>query len=621
MLRGARVVVVGWLAVACSAPLAQPEPAVPEPASPEPAPQEPRPRPVPTPLEAKPAEARLAEPTHSEPVPAEPVPAESTPPEPVSAAPELPERVPAAPKPPERVPAAPKPPEPTPPEPVPNEPVPPESSPPQPAPPAPAPPRDPTRAAAEVLRRRLGLEPGPAGSVPSGPPVIEPPAAAPPGSSPDPVAAPEPAQREPSAPPPAVAPAIAAREPTRRLDGTIATRYRARHGAGATDQDVVTRWNVDFGDPDKDAFTAHLRARGFWNADGTRRDDPFLGLDHSFGDELHARLYGGHVDLHRHGEVHLLRLGRQDLVESPVALTFDGAYAESRRWLGPTQLWLAAFAGVPVHQFEASRHGDFVAGAAAGFVPWRGGRVRLDAMHLRDEFLAVDHRDDLIALRWWQTFQGVSLRGMHSWQDGRARDLLVAADADLPGGLRATAAVRELLSTQRQQVTELDPFWTIGFDYLPYRQWEGTLRRPFGQHLVLGLGADVRRLATGAEPGPFNREFERVFADASWQDLFVAGLTLSVAASLWNATGEDVRTLTGELAYRPDRDLRLVLGSGYDLFRYDAWQGGDRLHVRSWFVRAERRFTKALLLDGGYELMRDDFDEFHVFRLGVTWTF
>ena len=99
------------------------------------------------------------------------------------------------------------------------------------------------------------------------------------------------------------------------------------------------------------------------------------------------------------------------------------------------------------------------------------------------------------------------------------------------------------------------------------------------------------------------------------------GLSLSIAGSLWNSTGEDFRTLTGELVYRPDRDLRLSLGSGYDLFRYDVFDARERLHVRSWFVRAERRLDASLRVDGGYELQRDDFDEFHVFRLGVTWTF
>ena len=559
------------------------------------------------------------------------------------------------------------------------QPAPPPAPPPQPQPAPPAPPAviDPTRAAADLLRRRLGLQSGPQGQPPSGPPAVPPPAPAP--AQPvdpavDPAVAPaelQPQEPQPSPPPnapPVQDPTRAAAEALRRLlpnakppavapipnasgtpepvlpgtdpvaetaasasaklppattpvRGTFSTRYRARHGGGATDQDVVSRLEVDVGDRERDAVTAHLRVRSFWNADGTRRDDPFPGLDHSFGDSWNTRLYAGHLDVHRQGELQLARLGRQDLDETPTTLQFDGLRLDSRSWAGPTRLWFSAYAGVPVHQFEQTRHGDLVAGVATGFVPWQGGRVRLDGMRIEDEFLALDRQDDLLGARWWQQLAGVTLNGLHTWRDGKPRDLVLGGRGELPLAVQCDISWRELLTTQRQQVTELDPFWLIGFDYAPYRQLGATLRRDLSTQWSIGVGADLRRLRDGSDERGFNREFERWFADLACNDLFVRGLSLSIAASLWNSTGEDFRTLTGELVYRPDRDLRLSLGSGYDLFRYDVFDARERLHVRSWFVRAERRLDASLRVDGGYELQRDDFDEFHVFRLGVTWTF
>ena len=549
---------------------------------------------------------------------------------------------------------------------------------PQPAPtqtpPAPTPPPiDPTNAAAELLRRRLGLVPGPQGQPPAGPPPTPPP-----GSTPVPAAT----AQDPAAPPPATPgqqpqsqqpqsqqtqpqqPAAAVQDPTQQaaealrrllpnakppeiapvagqvnpeppapaprlpeptasttlpLQGSLWTRYRARHGGGATDQDVVARLGVDIGRSDKDTVTAHLRARGFLNADGRRRDDPFPGLDQSFGDEWNGRLYAAHVDVHRQGALELARLGRQDLDETPTTLQFDGLRVDSVR-MGASKVWLSAYGGIPVHQFEASRHGDAVLGLAGGFVPWQAARLRFDGMHLRDDYLALDRRDDLLSVRWWQNVGEVQLHGLHTWRDGVPRDLQVGSRGELLA-VGWSLDYRELLSTQRQQVTELDPFYTIGFEYSPYRQLDATLRREVLPGVELGVGADLRRLRDEADQSAFNREFERGHVDVTWSDVLLRGLSLSVSGSYWNSSGEDFRTATGELAYRPDNTLRAVIGSSYDLFLYDVFDARERVHVRSYYVRLDRRLGAALRVDGSYELQRDDLDEFHLFRLGMTWTF
>ncbi|MBL8747772.1 MAG: hypothetical protein JNK78_01325 [Planctomycetes bacterium] len=501
--------------------------------------------------------------------------------------------------------------------------------------PPPSEPKDPVREAAEILRKKLGLEPGPQGTPPAGPPPV-PPAEALPTTAPpqDPENRPPPPQdpsdtaakslqklTTPDAPPRVMAPPPS---DAQRFAGSFALRYRARHGAGATDQDVVARLDADLGDEERDMWTAHVRTRAFWDADGRRTDDPFAGLDQSFGDEFDARLYAAHIDVHRSLGLALLRFGRQDLDETPTIVTFDGVRADSQRWGGSTQLWVSAYGGVPVHQFEASPHGDSVVGVAGGLVPWRGGRVRADAMNLRDEYLAVDREDTLLGARWWQSVGEVQLHGLHTWRDGSPRDLVVGANGPLPdalpGGPRFSVTWRELLSTQRQEVTEIDPFFDIGFDYAPYRQLETTLDVDATEHVSVGIGADVRWLRDGADERAFNREFEHYRAFASWDDLFVPGLSASVSGSLWDSSGEEFRTVTGDLTWRPDRDLRTVLGSAYDLFRYDLFEGRERLHVRSWYVRVQRRAGYALL-DAAYEVERDDDDEFHLFRVGVTWTF
>jgi hypothetical protein len=534
--------------------------------------------------------------------------------------------------------------------------------PPKQQPPAPV---DPTNAAAEMLRRRLGLHPGPGGTPPAGPPKV------PSADAPAPVApvAPEPPPeqepQEPQAAPPAdpteaakralermlprahppaaapipnasgtpepIAPGAAPidtgnerREPPAETavpwSGTLSSRYRARHGAGATDQDLVARLSVDIGRREHDAFTFHVSARGFADLDGRSSNGAFSGLDHSFGDDVHGYLYRAHLDAHELPHLELARLGRQDLDETPTPVSFDGLRVDSERF-GQRHVWLSAYGGVPVHQFAASRNGDGVYGLALGGNPWSGARVRVDWMDLKDEFLALDRHDALLGARWWQNVGDVQLHGLHTWRDGTPRDLQVGARGQIAEPVQFTCDYRELLRTQRAEVTQLDPFYAIAFEYVPYRQLEATLSGDLDDHVGVAVGSEIRRLSDRNDERAFNREFEHYHADLTLQDLGVKGLSLTLSGNLWQSTGEAFRAVAGDLEYRPDRDLRLTLGSAYDLFRYDAFDDRERLHVRSWHLRADRRVGAALRVDGSYEYERSDDDEFHQFRLGVTWTF
>lgn len=565
------------------------------------------------------------------------------------------------------------------PTPTPPQPQPPVVAPPQEPPtppPAQQPPVDPTNAAAEMLRKRLGLKPGPGGTPPAGPPLVPPspepaaptaPAAQEPRPQPEsvPQGQEPPRPQQPQEPPPSDPTEAAKRalqrlmpqarppeaapipnasgtpepiapgprpnepEPAHReppaesalpLSGTLAARYRARHGGGADDQDLTARLSLDVGRSEHDAFTFHVAARGFADLDGRSSDSTFAGLDQSFGDDVHGYLYRAHLDAHRLPGVELARLGRQDLDETPTPVSFDGLRADSER-IGPHRVWLSAYGGVPVHQFAASRSGDGVFGAAVGGNPWTGARVRLDWMDLRDEFLALDRHDTLLGARWWQNVGEVQLHGLHTWRDGQPRDLQVGARGQIAEPVQFTCDYRELLRTQRAEVTELDPFFAIGLEYVPYRQVEASLSADVDDHVEIGVGTEIRRLSDGNDEREFNREFEHYHADLTLTDLGLDGLSLSISGNLWQSTGEAFRAIAGDLEYRPDRDLRITLGSAYDLFRYDAFDDRERVHVRSWHLRVDRRVAASLRVDGGYEYERDDDDEFHLFRLGVTWTF
>ncbi len=530
-------------------------------------------------------------------------------------------------------------------------------------------PIDPAKAAADLLRKRLGLQPGPAGEPPAGPPAK--PAEAVPEDPDRPARTEEPAAAgaaQPAAPqdpqpqqPPPQDPAEAARRALQRLmpeakppeaapipnaqgtpdttlppgpdaaakaplpekvgtewHGVLAMRYRARHGDGENDHELAARAFLDIGNGARDPFTFHLAAYGFADLDGSDPGDPFAGLDESLG-ELNGRIYAAHVDAHRLPGLELARLGRQDLVETPTPVTFDGLRVDSERF-GSVKAFLSAYGGVPVHHFEASSSGDSIYGVGGGFSPWHAARVRLDWMSIRDEFLPLDREDDVLGARWWQDFEGVQLHGLHTWVDGKPRDLHVGARGGVDLPVVFAVDYRELLTTQRAQVTELDPYYAIAGEYRPYRQIDATLSRDLGEDVTATLGGAMRRLADGGDEGTFNREFDRLNADLFVGRVFADELSLSLGASWWDTDDEDYRAFTGELQYETAQGLRLSLGSGYDLFKYDVFSDRERIDVHTLYVRAVQRLSASVRLDAAYEFETDDDDDYHVLRVEVIWT-
>jgi len=527
-------------------------------------------------------------------------------------------------------------------------------------------PIDETRTAADILKKMLGLDAGP-GELPAFPPppplIWQSPATDGRPKPQDPKPGPPPTELPSAARTPAFDPTAAAARAMERLmpdavpppipdpatgvvpalpapadvaprdaqpeflTGSLRLRYRARHGGDDDDQDVVGLLSVRIGDADRDPVSGTLLARGFADLDG-RNGGVFQGLDHSFGDRAEGRVLLGHIDVHRVVGLRVARLGRQDLVETPVALTLDGLRVESDRADG-TGLWWGAYGGVPVHHFESSSRGDLAVGVSGGLRPWRGARVRVDGMHLDDDQLGTPGRRDLLlGTSWWQSLGDVArLRGEHTWLDGNPRDLVLAVDGSAAeeswlGALDGSVTYRELLTTQRAQVTELDPYFEIASDFKPYRQLTAQVSRGFGEHFVLAGGADVRRLRNARDEGAFNREFTRGYLEPSLDGLFGGHLDASIVLERWETDGEDLDTVGGELRFALDRELSLRLSSFYELYSLDTIQGRERDHVRTWELRAEYRPPSGdFVFDAGYALERDDFDTYHTFRMAVSWMF
>jgi hypothetical protein len=556
--------------------------------------------------------------------------------------------------------------------------------------PAKPPPVDESEAAAEALRRLLGLKPGPAKDTqvrmpqeqPSGPPpppgfrfaaALPPPLHGPPpppGMVPQPVVEEPPRRLEALAEPERAGDALRRllpgakpvtelpREPASPQDqgrerpadeadraadvfgppggsaaadreapgpfavrGSLSTRYRLRAVGSETDQEATALLSLAAGEAGRDPFSLHLAGRGYADLDGAE-SSRLRGIEDSYGDALTGRLYQAHLDLHVVPGLAVARAGRQTVDDAPVHLHLDGARLETAP-LGSANVWASAYVGLPVHLFESSRSGDFVAGFAAGAVPWAQGRLRVDWLHLEDRLRTGTRQDDLLGLGLWQGLgSGSTLHLGHTRLGSDARDVTVRLHTDFGAcGLRARVAWYQLLETQRALVTELDPFFEALLEYEPYHQLSFGIDQDLGDHFGLTAGAEVRRLRDRQDDRPFNREFERWYAGPTARGLFGGALAASLTAELWHTEGERIETLAADVEWGLAETTTLGAGTSYVLYKLDLLSGVERDHVRTYAVRLTHRLGKALRFDLRYEIEDADLAGFQTFTAGMTWKF
>lgn len=444
---------------------------------------------------------------------------------------------------------------------------------------------------------------------------------------------------EPQVPPPAQAPDASAHaappadaEP-RWLDrtlgvpltGWLSTRYRIRWTERDRDQDLYETLALDYGKPERDRVTAHFLGRVTADLDSHRDRNGlyvFDSITDTFEDRFNARLYHLYADIHRLDPLDIIRVGRQTNYETPVVAYFDGARVETED-LGALRFRAGAYGGVPVHLFESSRGGDAEAGAFVQARPWQAGRLRIDWMHAEDKSALGTQSNNLWGFGFWQGLGDyIELHTLYTRLEDSSRDLLVRGTFQQPAwDLRFQASYYGLLQTQRDLSLEFDPFYAAALDYHPYHQFRLVGSKGFGEHVAVDAGTDIRWLRRAWDEGAFNREFERYFITPSLRDLPWEGLTLSLTGEVWDSRGRDILTLGADLTQKCTDAFKFSVGSAYALYKYDYYLNRERDNVRTYYLKAVYKLGKDLRFEAGYEFEDDSFEDYQVFKSGVTWSF
>ena len=408
------------------------------------------------------------------------------------------------------------------------------------------------------------------------------------------------------------------------LHGSLSMRYRARSTGDDSDHDLGGVLALDVANPSVPWITGHLQARVDADLDGD--DGVFQELSDTYDGSVVGKLYLAYADIELDARPEdspgMLRVGRQSDPRLPEVLRLDGLTYLTRP-MGKNEIELGAYAGIPVHLYESSSDGDRSYGTFAEGRPWRGGRARFDWMHLEDDEVLGDHRDDLLSLGLWQRLaQHWRVEGEYSHLEGDPRDLRLRAFYERPD---SATIVRlgyfELLETQTAHATELDPFSEQLFDYFPYRQSTLNVSQAFGERTVVDAGFDLRRVSDSGDVGEFNRDWERYYVTTTLNDLYAEDIALSLTADRWDDDDRDTSSFGADLSYAADARWNGAIGTYYSLYKYEFLELDEREDVRTYYARASYELSARLDLELLYEFEDDDLDTYNTLRLGAQWQF
>ena len=404
------------------------------------------------------------------------------------------------------------------------------------------------------------------------------------------------------------------------VHGSLRLRYRGRWTSGEDDQNLYTSLAMDIGDPERQKVTGHFMARLNMDTDGNDGRDIFFNLEDTLGGDVSAMLFYGYADVHRVEPLDTLRIGRQQLWDTPAFLLFDGALIETG-----TQdvVGVGVYGGLRAQYYDKPDENEVVAGVYGQARPWQGGRVRVDYMYLEDEQRLGENQDDLVGVELWQLVgEALTLEGKYTRLEGDDRDLRLRAsyvDPDLDWSLQAN--YYHLLETQKNLALEVNPYFSSLLEYFPFQQVGLLFSKGFGNVLDLNLGVDSRRLDDSSDVGEFNQEFDHYYVSTIFPDLFVDGLDLTLIGDVWDDDQQDIQTWGLDLTQRFDEKFLGSFGSYYSLYKYDLFLNEEKDDVRTYYARMRYDHSKSLSLDVEFVYEDNPFGDFQMLQVIARWMF
>lgn len=415
------------------------------------------------------------------------------------------------------------------------------------------------------------------------------------------------------------------------VHGSISNRYRFRTTGGVSDHDLEAMGTLDFGDQMQDRVSGSVQVGGIFQLNGTDTGSPFTSVYDSFSSPAVERIYQAYADFQDLGPLEKIRAGRQSRYEFGW-LYYDGATLESRTVDG---VKFTLYGGVPVHLYETSignDPGDWMVGGAFQVDPASWARIRLEAVHLKDDTsgyrAAVGKNEDTLIgwSLWLDSGQTVSFSSRFTAFQDQVRDVDAEMRLWVPER-ELTTRIRfySLLKAIGVREVDVDSYGFVGA-YEPFVEGSVILTKGFGQRFFVDTGFVGRTLLAQNVSSAFNHGYNRAFLTLSTVDLPIQGMSLAATGDYFHGTDNVLKNDVFAGSFSADQEfwerrIRASIGTGYYLYRYNLYTGEDEEDVRTYFARVTGKIWKSLEGRLTYEMEQNSTNDFHTVDTRVTWKF
>lgn len=430
------------------------------------------------------------------------------------------------------------------------------------------------------------------------------------------------------------------------FEGDFTLRYRLQKlENGRSDIDLYQYLSLSLGDLEKDKLAWYYYGTMREDLDGSNSDsvtkekinrlifprtpvennpvvssNPFFSIDESIEDGFIARSYELYVDVTLVPLLKNLRVGRQYMREIE-NLHFDGLKLEFDDF---KELRFGMFGGKPVHFYETSGSGDYLAGAFAEYSPVTGSRLKMDYSYVNDNsddfsghgdnFFAFSLRQNIKG--WWNIFAKLTMLDSNG-RDAELRSTWVFPEHDFDVNI----SYFKQLNTLEDLTIEFDEFNAITGDYLPYSQYSFNLYKGLHKNVGVGLGVNIRELNEEKDEGSFNHEFDMYYVTLSLHDLPFKGTSIDITGDHYDTDDDDTRSIGIDIDQKLGEKTTISTGTYYSLFKFDSMSGSERDNVRVYFLDTKYEITGNLGFSMDYEFERTGQESFHTVETALKYEF
>jgi hypothetical protein len=409
--------------------------------------------------------------------------------------------------------------------------------------------------------------------------------------------------------------------PLDELHGSLDLRYRTRWTSDANDAYLFEFLTASYGNPEKDLVAMSLSARfnqdlvGLTNVQGFY---PFQTIETTYRSRATQWLYTAYVDVSRPLPGLYVRAGRQVLEDLPEAVPMDGGSV----WFRTQELLtIGGFGGVPVNLFESSTQGDVMGGAWLELLPWLHGKGRVEYLHIEDENVFGNFRNDLAAVSFEERAGPLLAYARYAALDGQSRDLQGRLTGSFPElGVIVNAQATYQFETVKALSYAIDPYATFMTSVEPY--FDLTLRASWAWG-VFGVDGtfETRQLVRGASEATYNHSFTHGELAPHLDDWPIENVSVTLSEDFWDSEGLRYWTGGGDVAWRIRREITLSAGTSYALYAIDMLSGEERDRVRIFYGMLRWKLDSVSSIDVRFSYEENPVDRFRTVEVGVRRAF